>query len=437
MSGELVIASISGIRGIVNQDLLFSELSRYVANFAAAKPSGEFLVGRDTRPSGDAIGRAVCATLMASGAKVVDCGEISTPALFRESRLRNASAVIITASHNEPEWNGIKFVVSGKGISQLDLDQVLGRRETKAASVVPGTFLFRPKSSYNRELIEMAGRDSGLGVSVAVDLNGGAAIHHAPAILDGMGCGTQVLGGSPGIFSRIIDPTSDKLELLTETVKEEGLDVGFAFDCDGDRLVLVDNEGEKRTGDFMLALAVKKLLPTTPNPVVVVSVDTTRAVDDVVSQFGGTVYRSKVGEANVVSKMIEEGATLGGEGSSGGLIDGGYNYCRDSMIAVIALVKAIKKGGVRVFGEVPSYNQVRLKVPLDRKKALAAIKKLQRENPEADLLDGIKLQTSQRSWVLIRASGTEDAIRVSAESTSVKEAQELADFYLARVRKLG
>ena len=257
-------------------------------------------------------------------------------------------------------------------------------------------------------------------------------------ILEGMGCKVKVLGGVQGIFSRTVDPTNDDLELLTETVRKEGLDVGFAFDCDGDRLVLVDNKGAKRTGDFMLTLAVKKLLPTRQNRSVVVSVDTTRAVDDVVSaarRDRSTGPRSA--KPTWSSRMMEKGATLGGEGSSGGLIDGSYNYCRDSMIAAIAIVKAIKKGGRRVFGEVPSYEQVRLKVPLERKKALAAIKKLQREYPDADLLDGIKIETSPRSWVLIRASGTEDVVRVSAESTSIKEAQELADSYLARVKKLG
>ena len=144
-----------------------------------------------------------------------------------------------------------------------------------------------------------------------------------------------------------------------------------------------------------------------------------------------------MGEANVVSRMVEENSSLGGEGSSGGLIDGSFNYCRDSMIAAAVIARAIRKSGHRVFREIPSYAQVRLKVSLDRRKALEAIKKLQREHPEADLLDGIRIGTSARSWVLIRVSGTEDAVRVSAESTSPKEAQELADSYLKRVKELG
>lgn len=432
----MVVASISGIRGIVGQDLLPSELVRYVAGFAAVKPYSEFLVGRDTRRSGESIAKLVCGTLAGQGAKVTDYGVVSTPALFRESRIKGLPALIVTASHNEPEWNGLKFVLSGRGITQPELDGVLEAKE-KGASQVRGTISSGVKPSYNQELIEMYGKGSAAGVSAAVDLNGGAAIGHAPPILEGLGCKVSIIGGTPGIFSRTIDPTNDSLNLLRKTVKERKSDVGFAFDCDGDRLVLVDNEGEKRTGDFMLALAIKNILPGLENRAVVVSADTSRAVTDVVSQAGGTVYRSKVGEANVVSRMTEEGSSLGGEGSSGGLIYGDYNYCRDSMIAVSVIVKALRKSGRRVFREVPSYEQARVKVPMDRKKGLAAIKRLQKEYPEADALDGIRIETSGRSWVLVRVSGTEDAVRVSAESKSTKEAQELADLYLKRVKELG
>jgi phosphomannomutase len=433
----MVVASISGIRGIINDDLDLTGLMRYVEGFAATSPSGTYLVGRDTRRSGETVRRAVCGALAATSSTVADYGVISTPALFRESKLGNVPAVMITASHNEPEWNGVKFLVNGMGISQPQLDKVLSHRQSGPVGRAPGRVLSRRRSAYNHELVERAGTDSGEGVSVAIDLNGGAAIPHAPPILEGVGCGVKVIGGTRGIFSRTIDPTNDDLRLLCETVRKEGLDAGFAFDCDGDRLVLVDGEGEKRTGDFMLALAIKKLLPDLENRTVVVSVDTTRAVDEVVSQLGGTVYRSKVGEANVVSKMVQEKSTLGGEGSSGGLIDGSYNYCRDSMVAVLSIVKAIRKGGKKVFREVPNYHQVRLKVPFERKKAIAAMGGLQKEHRDADLLDGIKLETSKRSWVLIRASGTEDAIRVSAEAPTLREARELADSYLKKVRNLG
>jgi phosphomannomutase len=433
----MTVASISGVRGIFNRDLLPAEVVAYAKNFSSITASPEILVGRDTRPTGELVVRLIKGALLESGKGVVDYGVLSTPALYRESRLRERAALMITASHNEPEWNGIKFVLNGRGVVQDEFDLILKPRR----KVSPGDWATAarpgPQPSYNRDLVAAAGEGSCDGVKVAVDLNGGAAVAHAPAILKALGCDLTVIGGTPGIFSRTIDPTSDGLELLTRTVREKGCDVGFAFDCDGDRLVLVDSEGSKRTGDYMLTLAVRELLPELRDRVVVVSTDTSQAIDDVVSEMGGRTVRSKVGEANVISKMTEEKAEIGGEGSSGGLIDGRFNLCRDSMLAAITIVKAIRRRGGRALGQAPSYHQVRLKAALERKNAGAAIRRLQKENPDADMLDGIKISVSDRSWVLIRMSGTEDVVRVSAESRSEEEAQQLADSYMDRLRRLS
>ncbi len=432
----MVVTSISGIRGIVNDDLGVQDLIPPVLRFAAENPSREFLIGRDTRRTGPMIQKAIIGALTSNGVDVVDYGVLSTPALFRESRTKSVPAVMVSASHNEPEWNGIKFMTNGQGITQGVLDKVIGAGESEMKSTFDGTLKSR-RSAYNSELIARGGVGSCEGVSAVLDLNGSAAINHAPVILSGVGCKLNLLGDTEGIFTRTVDPTADDLTLLGKTVKREGWDVGFAFDCDGDRLVLVDGEGEKKAGDFMLTLAIKRILPSLENKNVVVSVDTTQAVDEVVTSMKGKVFRSKVGEANVVSKLLETECTLGGEGSSGGLIDGSYNYCRDSMLAAIAIAKGIAKEGSRVFKQVPSYQLVRLKVPMDRKKALAAMKKLVKQNPDADITDGLKLKPSSHSWVLIRVSGTEDAVRVSAESRSHSDAQELAGSYLKRVKDLG
>jgi phosphomannomutase len=433
----MTVATISGIRGIFNRDLLPTDVVAYARNFSSFVASPEILVGRDTRSTGGIIERLVKGALLGAGTGVVDYGVISTPALFRESRMKQRAAIMITASHNEPEWNGMKFILNGRGVVQAEFDLILrphgdGAKKAGSAAVRPG-----PRPSYATELVKMAGEGSCQGVKVAADLNGGAAIAHTPAILRELGCDLSVLGGSAGVFSRSIDPTNDDLVLLTETVREKGCDVGFAFDCDGDRLVLVDSAGRRRTGDYMLTLAIKEILPGLRNRSVVVSADTTQAIDDVVSELGGKTYRSKVGEANVISKMMEEHIDLGGEGSSGGLIDGSFNFCRDSMLAAVTIAKAIKKRGSKSLDQAPSYHQVRLRLSIERRKALAAIKKLQKENPEADNLDGIKIRVSRRSWVLIRASGTEDVVRVSAESPSAKEAQRLAETYLEALRRLS
>jgi phosphomannomutase len=432
----LTIISTSGIRGVFNSDLLPEALVEYARGFARFLGSGQILLGRDTRTSGPIVSRIVTSAMLGAGPDVVDYGVISTPAIFRESRKNERPALIVTSSHNEPEWNGLKFVINGRGITQDELDGILRKDQTKKSPPVGSS---RPAEgfSYNTELVQIFGEGSAEGLKVVLDLNGGAAIGHAPDILRGLGCRVSTIGDVPGIFTRTIDPTADPLELLCKTVVRQSADVGFAFDCDGDRLVMVDNEGEKRTGDYMLTLVIKEVLQGRKEKDVVVSVDTTQAIDEVVQHHGGHVYRSKVGESNVTALMAQKGVRMGGEGSSGGLIDGSFNNCRDSLTAAAVIVGALKAKGTKVYGQVKSYHIARQKMEMQRKKALGALKKLQKEHPDADVTDGLKLRLSSTSWVLIRVSNTEGVVRVSAEASSMKEAERLADSYLARVKRAG
>jgi phosphomannomutase len=433
----LTVTSISGIRGVFNSDLLPEDLAEYTRRFVRLLGAGELLLGRDTRATGPIVSRVVTGAVLGTGADVVDCGVASTPAVFRESRTKERPAIIVTASHNEPEWNGLKFVVNGRGINQTELDEVLRKGAKWDGSPAPGMLTESEGLSYNREIVEMAGEGSGQGVRVVLDLNGGAAVGHAPEILGALGCKVSTLGDTRGIFFRTIDPTKDPLDLLCRTVKKEGADVGFAFDCDGDRLALVDNEGRARTGDYMLTLAIKEALQSMGRKDVVVSVDTTQAVDEVVNEAGGHVFRSKVGEGNVMGLMAQKGVRLGGEGSSGGVIDASFNNCRDSLVAAAVIVGALKRKGTKVYDQVRSYHQAREKMEMQRKKAMEAVKKLQKENPGADALDGLKIKTSGSSWVLIRVSNTEDGVRVSAEAPSTREAEQLARSYLLKVKRAG
>ncbi len=435
----MTVTSTSGIRGVFNSDLLPEQLAEYTSNFVQLVGGGELLLGRDTRATGPVASRVVTSALLGMGADLVDYGVISTPAIFRESRRKERPAIIVTASHNEPEWNGLKFVVNGRGINQQELDEIL-RKRTKQEGVsvpTPGRITSSEGFSYNRELVEMAGEGSARGVNVVLDLNGGAAVGHAPEVLRGLGCDVSTIGDTRGIFSRTIDPTNDPLEALCETVKNEEADVGFAFDCDGDRLVLVDSEGRKRSGDYMLTLTMKEALQSMKRRDVVVSVDTTQAMDEVVREAGGQVFRAKVGEGNVVGLMTEKGVRLGGEGSSGGVIDADFNNCRDSLVAAAVIVGALKRKGQKIYDQVKSYHLAREKMEMPRKKALDAVKKLKGESPGADALDGLKIRTSGSSWVLIRVSNTEDAVRVSAEAPSMKEAEQLARSYALKVKRAG
>ncbi len=421
-----MIASLSGIRGILNQDFSLADVARYSSNFAAATGGKEFLLARDTRKTGPAICRAVAAGVMSSGGMVIDYGVISTPALFRESRVRGVAAVMVTASHNEPEYNGLKFITGGAGIGEETFEKVIGNGLAGERWSVAGRWGKPAKPGYVDSLAARYGEGSCEGVRVAVDLGGGAAIAHAVPLLRRLGCEVVSLNDAYSVFTRVVDPVADDLALLRRTVKEKGCAIGLGFDCDGDRLVIVDSSGKKRSGDYMLTLALERLIPETRERQVVVSMDTTQAVDDIAAKAGCRVLRSKVGEANVVRTMREAGARLGGEGSSGGLIDGDFNFCRDSLLAALTIIKALREEGDALYSSVPSYHQERVALRTPRQKAEKVFRALARKYDRTDLTDGLKIALPHQAWVLMRPSGTEDVVRVSAEAPSVARAKSIA-----------
>ena len=432
-----MIASLSGIRGILNVDLTLEGVAHLAGNFAQTAGSNEILIARDTRSTGPAISKTVAASAMSRGVKVLDYGVISTPALFRESRVSGRPAVMVTASHNEPQFNGLKFVLEGKGITKQVFDVVMGPDTRQPEGFGAGTIRRALKPTYAEDLIQRFGAGSCEGVKAALDLGGGAAVSHAEKLLRELGCEVYSANDAAGVFSRRVDPVADELTILRRLVRERGCDIGLGFDCDGDRLVIVDAAGRKRNGDFMLTLAISELLEETGETRVVVSLDTTQAIDDVVGRVGGDVFRSKVGEANVVGVMSETGARLGGEGSSGGLIDREFNYCRDSMLAAIVIIRALRRKGRRAYESVPVYHQERVAVSISKPKARKAFRSLAARYDDADTTDGIKIRLSRRSWVLMRTSGTEDLVRVSAEAETAREALRNAKTFAAKLVELS
>jgi phosphomannomutase len=432
-----MIASLSGIRGVLNRDLSLEDFARFAVNFGRATGSKEFLLARDTRSTGPAICKAVAAGLTSLGGTVYDYGIISTPALFRESRESGLPAVMVSASHNEPEFNGLKFVFGGAGAGQEVFGQVVGGQAARFASFERGLVKKARQPAYVGDLVARFGAGSCEGVKVAVDLGGGAAISHTVPLLRQLGCEAKSMNDAYGVFVRRVDPVADELALLRKTVRQKGCDIGLAFDCDGDRLVIVDSLGRKRSGDFMLTLALSEMLAGTGEKKLVVSVDTTQAIEDVARRAKGQVFRSKVGEANVVRAMKERGAMLGGEGSSGGLIDGSFNYCRDSMLAALAIIRALKREGRKFYDSVPVYHQERVALEISKVKALKGIKKLAGEYEGADLVDGLKIGLPGRSWVLLRPSGTEDLVRVSAEAPTLEKASQLAKSFAKKLKELS
>jgi phosphomannomutase len=429
--------TISGIRGIFGDDFTLREVLEFCNNFSVLVSSQKCVIGKDTRPSGQMVKDAASAALMQNGIDIFDLGLVPTPVVFHESRKYRAG-IVVTSSHNPLEWNGLKFIIDGRGINESELPKILEKQELSKTPI--GTEE-KITSSYIDEAQKIIGQLQS-SPKIAIDIGGGAAREFAPKLLQNLGCNVQVINADLQNCARGPDPTADGLNELVSASADK--DIGFAFDLDGDRLVVVNN-GKKQTPDVTLGLGVAKSLDLGYKKFVL-SIDTSVSIEKFIKQNGGTVQRSKVGEANVIDLMIKSGAQAGGEGSSAGFILPEFNFCREGILTSGLIASMI---GTSQFNEVLSfmekYTQIRDKTSVDsalHDKVIERVTdKLGQKYSEVITLDGIKGIVDEDSWVLIRKSNTEDIIRISAESNDeqkcqsiVKESTELVNQCYEQVR---
>jgi phosphomannomutase len=416
-----MIVSVSGLRCITGKESL-STFFRVSYGFASKYCKEEILIGTDTRNTSQAILRVVVGATLFANKKPVILGTVSTPAICRESRIKKKPAIMITASHNEPEWNGLKLILGGKSVEERILKSSLNPSDRGSLQVY--NHVAYSSYRYNEDFLKRY-KGNFSGMKVALDLGGGSAIFHASKILSSLGCSIIQVNDKAGFFPRKIDPIEDNLELLCYTVKENNCDAGFAFDSDGDRLVMIDNRGRKLSGDRMLSAAIFHAMKHKNAKRVVASLDTTLAVRDIVAAHKGRLYWSKVGEANVVKRIKQVKADIGGEGSSGGLIDPSFNFCRDSLVAIYHILSCIKEIGERAFEIGSDYFQKRTKVSSNDINLNELASKFQKKYT-VETMDGLKIWIDENTWVLIRKSNTENVVRISAESKSRKKTLLLA-----------
>ena len=271
---------------------------------------------------------------------------------------------------------------------------------------------------------------------IVVDIGGGAAKGFATNLLKKIGCKVKVINEELLGCSRGPDPTSDKLtELILACNNKE---IGFAFDLDGDRLVVVKN-GKKQTPDVTLGLGIAKSLELGYKKFVL-SIDTSVSIEKFIKEKGGTVQRSKVGEANVIDLMLKTNAQAGGEGSSGGFILPEFNYCREGILTsgLIASMLGNEKF-TEILNYMNNYYQIRDKIKVDSNlhdKIIEDIRsKFSKEYSEIITMDGIKGIIDDDSWVLIRKSNTEDIIRISAESNNEEKCKKIVKHTLKLVKE--
>ena len=427
---------MSGIRGIINEDLDSTYAEKVALKFGNYIKGGSIALASDTRTSSTVIKSGVLSGLIQSGCTVFDLGFSSTPSVFKEVAVRNLDGgIIVTASHNPPQWNGIKFVTKGgRGVFEDELSAI---EKTETRVTRPGK-VFKRKALYTAILRAKAGANSSPGVKVALDLAGGVGSLFITSILHYQGCVVHSIHDTPGIFPRIIDPTVDNLSTLSNVIKEDECDVGFAYDCDADRLVIVDRRGEKMSGDATLLTCLLYFLENSRNRSVAVSVDTSLAAEDLVREFNGKIVYSKVGESNVVRQILENNCGAGGEGSSGGYIEPSFVMCRDGVHASTMITRMIASEGSlqAITSNFKKYFQDRAKLEIDLKLAPRILEVLAKSSGEVDLTDGVKIRVGDKSWVLVRSSNTENVIRVSVESKSEKRSKELVQEYSSKILEI-
>jgi phosphomannomutase len=412
--------SISGVRGVYGQDLNLHEVNRFAAQFACLIKSSMCVVARDTRPSSTIIAQIVIASLMAAGINVYNLGIAPTPAAFREAR-KYGAGIIVTASHNPLEWNGLKFIIDGRGLFEHELDGMLKMTRDHHPDKFGNEFQI--SSNYPDVVAEMAKSNTGA-IKVGIDTAGGAACGYAEYLFKKLGLKYYSINGIAGISSRGPDPTIDELVDLRALVTANKLAHGFGLDLDADRLVVVNSEGKKLSPDMTLLLCIARALEMGLKRFVT-SIDTSIAIEKYIHNRNGKIVAySKVGEANVVSKMLDVNAEAGGEGSSAGFIMPKINMCRDGLLAA-AMISTLDKKTVDECLKVASqFVQIRSKIVANSSLHKTVIEKLPDvfKSDSYSILteDGVKAIMDEDSWVLIRPSNTEHVIRISVESRGEK-----------------
>ncbi len=439
----------NGIRGVVGEDMtvdLALKVGKAVGSFLGP---GRVALGRDTRTSGPMLRDAAVAGLLATGHDVVDAGVLPSPGLqYFVHRGHFAGGVIITASHNPAEFNGIKVLdARGMELSRPEEEQIeerfsaerfatadwkaVGGLTTDAGAA--GAYLEGVLSRIDAAAVRVRR------FRVVVDCGNGASCGTSPALLSRLGCEVVSLNGHPdGAFpGRPPEPVRENLGSLLRQVRDSKADLGVAHDGDADRAIFVDERGEFVFGDRSLALVAREEVAR-KGGAVVTPVSSSQCVEDAVRAAGGTVRYTKVGAPLVARAMYETGATFGGE-ENGGMIFPEHQFCRDGAMTLARVLEILARHGKpmsALLAEIPAYSNVKTSVrypPAQRDAILARLKGLVSELRVEDI-DGIKVHYDD-GWVLVRPSGTEPIFRIFAEARTEARAGALAEEGLALLRR--
>lgn len=442
------IRSISGLRATLGDSLYPDIITGYITAFSSYCSKGTIIIGRDGRPSGYWIEKIIVGTLLALGREVKVLGVVPTPTIqLMVEHSEAVGGIAITASHNPEQWNGMKFINANGVFLDAEENKKMWdfydncKIQYNYSSIIPEIHydymavnkhidnILKIPALKQHSILKSIRKKKYKVVIDAVNASGSIAI---PQLLEELGCEIIPLfcDGS-GIFPHIPEPLPQNLGLLSEKVKELHADLGIAVDPDADRLVLIDETGNPIGEEKTIVLSVLSILSSlenTDSKSVVVNYSTTRMVQDIAESYNTKLYRSPVGEINVVKKMKETNAVIGGEGS-GGVILPDCHYGRDSLVGTALILSLMTKSNKKLSelsNELPKYEMLKYKKEFtgNINNIIDTIKKLFPDSI-ATCDDGIRIDFDD-SWVQLRASNTEPIVRIISEAPTKKLAEELA-----------
>ncbi len=435
-----------GIRRIANEVFTPEMVNRLILSFGTFIEGDTVVVGRDPRKSSEMLYHSVIAGLMSCGCKVIEIGITATPTLQWACRQWSHWGAMVTASHNPPEWNGLKLMEkSGKGLDpeqEAVVEELYFKenfRRVAWSSIPQGTVKRPVNQDYIEAIVSKVNAEEirSRSYRVIIDCANGSPSLITPLLLSELGCRVVSLNAHPdGRFpGRNPEPTPQNLTDLTTLMKHGDFDVGFAQDGDGDRLIIVRDGGIFVSGDYSVSLVADTLAKRMGPGPIVTTVATTHLLKEIAHKTGRRFITTAVGD-RLVAKALQETDGIFGCEENGGMIFPDFVWGRDGAIAAAWILDIMATSGKslkEILAELPSYHQVKKKVSVEPGKKEDIIRKIDSVTasyPDRITLDGFKVVFDDDSWILVRPSGTEPLFRVFSESRDLAHAEKLVEEYL-------
>ena len=438
----------NGIRGVFSEDFTLEFVHDMTLAIGTYFKLGPILIGFDGRESSPVICKVVSSALNSIGINCNVAGIVPTPCLeFAVKTLGYSGGIMITASHNPPQYNGIKPAAKdGVEISREDeliIEDIYTQKNwikntknwgtTEKEKRTIETYLKGIASQVDSKLIESKN------FKVVLDLGNGVQAVSAPDFCKMLHCETLLVnqnidGNFPGRGS---EPTPQNLSVLSKTVIENNADFGIAFDGDGDRSIFCDNKGNILTGDKSALLLTQHILKKNPNSLIITCLNSSSNIEVMAEKFNSKVIRTKVGSVEVSRKMVATDALIGFE-ENGGFMYGKHNQVRDGCMALALMLELLATGkplSDEIASLPPSFT-TKDKISCSSDNVSKLILSLKEEFPSSDTTDGIKITIDSKNWVMIRPSGTEPIVRIYAEAESQEKLDTLISEYLKKVKSI-